>query len=74
MLTTGVIMATFLKVNGSTVLTRDYTTGLIFQKIHKQGTGGIITRIRSGWFSTQVDIRLKDGTFLRRVPHSYFQV
>jgi hypothetical protein len=54
----------------------DYTkAGLFSKKTYKQGTSGIITRTYGGVLDiTHVDIRLKDGTFLRGVPARYLAV
>ena len=68
-------MPTFIafKKNSAVILTKDYRTSF-FGKVYKQGTSGIVTDIRRGWFSWTIDIRLKDGTVLRRVPYEYFRV
>lgn len=62
--------------NGTVVFTMEYATaGFFSKKTYKQGTSGIITRTYGGLLDiTHVDIRLKDGTFLREVPVRYLAV
>jgi hypothetical protein len=61
--------------NGMIVFTKDYKAGW-GERTYKQGTTGIITRTHPGFFKdvTHVDVRLKDGTFLREIPVEYFEV
>jgi hypothetical protein len=61
--------------NGPVVFTKEYVRhGLLSKKIYKQGTSGLITRVHSGLLGgiTHVDVRLKDGEFVREVPVDYF--
>jgi hypothetical protein len=58
------------------VFTRDYVKyGLRSEKTYQQGTTGIVTRIHTGPLGeiTHVDVRLKDGEFLREVPVDFFK-
>lgn len=63
--------------NGAIVFTKDYEAGWFRGgSTYKQGTTGIITRTHMGLLGgvTHVDVRLKDGTFLREIPVEYFEV
>jgi hypothetical protein len=64
-----------LKENGNVVFTKEYVKHTLLSKTtHKQGTSGIVTRIHTGLLGeiTHVDVRLKDGKFVREVPVDYF--
>ena len=61
------------RINGAIVFTRNYTHGVVFTTTYAQGSSGIVTRVHKGWFTTTLDIRLKNGKFLRRVPLKYFE-
>jgi len=66
------------KRHGGVVFTMPYTHVTWFglsRKNIKPGTSGVITRVYSGFLDvTHLDVRLKDGTFLREVPIRYFAV
>lgn len=62
--------------NGPVVFTRDYVMHTsLSKKTYAQGKSGIVTYIHKGPLGeiTHVDIRLKDGEFLRDVPIDYFR-
>jgi uncharacterized Zn ribbon protein len=61
-----------LKEGGSFVITKDYRTSF-FGKVLKQGTGVLVTRVYKGWTGVYADVRLKDGTFVRKIPFEYFR-
>jgi hypothetical protein len=65
-----------LKENGNIVFTKPYTNHTLFsEKEYGQGTAGIITRLHTGFLGgiARVDVRLKDGTFVRDVPVDHFR-
>jgi hypothetical protein len=65
-----------LKENGTIVFTKEYVKHtLLSKKTYTQGTAGIVTDWQTGLFGeiTHVDIRLKDGKFVRGVPVDYFR-
>ncbi|WP_143448255.1 hypothetical protein [Kineosporia sp. A_224] len=70
--TTGFEMAEAYKLGIFLIFTKAYRTSF-FGKVYPPGSGGQITRIRKGWLTTSFDLRLKDGTFLRKVPLEYFR-
>jgi hypothetical protein len=60
---------------GNVVFTKEYEKHtLLSKKTYPQGMSGIVTHIHTGLLGriTHVDIRLKDGTFVREVPVDYF--
>jgi hypothetical protein len=64
------------RVNGSVVFTKDYVKHtLLSKKKYTQGTSGVITRVHTGFFgkTTNLDVRLPEGEFVREVPIDYFK-
>jgi hypothetical protein len=65
-----------LKENGNVVFTKPLTGHTWFsKKKFPQGTTGIVTRPHFGLFGQirRVDVRLEDGTFIRKVPVDFFK-
>ena len=65
-----------LKENGNVVFTIPFIKHTLFsKKTYKQGTNAIITRPHRGLLDqiTHVDVRLKDGKFVREVPVDFFR-
>jgi hypothetical protein len=65
-----------LKENGNVVFTRPFTGETwLSKKKYPQGTTGIVTRAHFGLLGEirRVDVRLEDGTFVRRVPVDFFK-
>lgn len=60
------------KVGVFMIFTKPYRTWF-FGKVYKQGDSGQLVRIRRGWTGYMLDLRFKDGTFLRKVPEEYFR-
>jgi hypothetical protein len=70
------MVTVLVKKNGPIIFTKDYVkSGFLFSKTYKQGTSGLVTRVYGGLLGgiTHVDVRLKDGVFLREVPIDYFR-
>lgn len=61
-----------MKEGKSYALTREYSRGL--RKPLKKGTSLLVTKIYRGWTGTYIDVRLDDGSFVRKIPHEYFRV
>jgi hypothetical protein len=66
-----------LKSNGNVVFTIPFIAYPLLSKKKKypQGTTGIVTRLHTGLFGEirRVDVRLENGTFVRRVPVDFFK-
>ena len=48
---------------------------MLSKKPYPQGTTGIVTRLHTGLLGEirRVDVRLKDGNFVRNVPVDFFK-
>jgi hypothetical protein len=65
-----------LKENGNVVFTIPFIAyALLSKKKYPQGTTGIVTRLHTGLLGEirRVDVRLENGTFVRRVPVDFFK-
>ena len=61
-----------MKEGKSYALTRQYARGALGKPL-KKGTSLLVTRIYKGWTGVYVDVRLDDGSFVRKIPFSYFR-
>jgi len=65
-----------LKEDGNVVFTKPFDrVTWLSKKPYPQGTTGIVTRLHYGLLGEirRVDVRLKDGNFVRNVPVDFFK-